>query len=233
VRTRLYVAAVFAAVIGAALLALLVVRLGQDDPSPPSLQDNPRLEIPGALVFIDKKGCISTIDASGENLRQVACPVGQGIQEVTWVKAGQVAYRSYGRNTGEWLSIDLATGKESVLGPGSYAYGNTSVVSSKGEVLIVDRSGDIYVEKNTVTTRIFDFKGSTDEGLPDFVTWSPDGEWVVLRYWRDNELWIIRRDATVAGSLDGLASSGPYGNFSWIIPGVGVAPARELPGGLD
>jgi hypothetical protein len=229
VKTRLYVAAVFAAIIGAALLAILVINFGGDDPSPPSLLDNPRPEIPGAIVFIDKKGCISTVDASGEDLRQVACPVGQGIQEVTWVTAGQVAYRSYGRNAGEWLSIDLATGKESVLGPGSDAYGNIPVVSSKGEVLIVDRSGDIYVEKDAVTTRIFDFEGDADEGLPDFVTWSPDGEWVVLSYWRDNEVWIIRRDGTIAGSLDGPASGGVYANFSWIIPGVGIAPARELP----
>jgi hypothetical protein len=219
VKTRLYVAAVFAAIIGAALLAILL--------------DNPRPEIPGAIVFIDKKGCISTVDASGEDLRQVACPVGQGIQEVTWVNAGQVAYRSYGRNDGQWVSIDLATGKETVLGYGPYSYGNVSLISSKGERLVVDRSGDIYVEKDAATTRIFDFEASRDEGLPDFMTWSPDGEWVVLSYWRDNEVWIIRRDGTIAGSLEGPAYGGPSANVSWIIPGVGIAPARELPGSVS
>lgn len=228
-RQRLYVGAVFAGVVAAALLAVLVIQFGRSDPSPPSLQDNPRLEIPGTLVFIDKKGCVSVIEASGANQRQVACPVGLGIQEVTWVDEARVAYRRYERNDREWIAIDLATGKEALLGPGPDNYQSGVLVSARGERLVIDRSGDIYIARGAETTRIFEFDGDADDGLPEFVTWSPDGEWVVLRYWPDNELWIIRRDGSIAGALSGSLEGGPDGRFSWMIPGVGIVPPRELP----
>ena len=228
-RTRLYVAAVFMGVVGSALFAVLIIQFGGDDPSPPSLQDNPRLEIPGALVFVDKKGCVSVIQASGADRKQVACPVGPGLQEVTWVDEGRVAYRGYDRNADEWIAIDVATGKETLLGPGPDSYQNASLVSAQGERLVVDRSGDIYVARGAETARFFEFHGNADDGLPEFVTWSPDGEWVVLRYWPDEELWIIRRDGSIAGSLGGSLVGGPDGRFSWLIPGAGKVPLRELP----
>jgi hypothetical protein len=60
---------------------------------------------------------------------------------------------------------------------------------------------------------------------PEFLTWSPDGEWVLVAYRAKDELWVIRRDGSLAGTLTGNASADPS-VVSWWIDGKGALPAR-------
>ncbi|MBA4182087.1 MAG: hypothetical protein C0506_15990, partial [Anaerolinea sp.] len=65
--------------------------------------------------------------------------------------------------------------------------------------------------------------------VPQFLTWSPDGEWVMLTFWSDGkpgqELWILARDGSIAGTL---ATAGYNANPSWYIEGKGVLPKSTL-----
>jgi hypothetical protein len=225
---RLYAAAGLVSVAMAAVLAVLLMSFGGHHPPPPPLLDSPRVQLPGTLVYVDEDGCIITVAASGADLWPLSCPGAWTVEEVTWVDAEHVAYRRYDSDEGDWIGIDLATGFESVLGPAVYADRATSPLSHRGERVVVDQSGDIYVEQGAATRRIFEFNGSAADGLPRFVMWSPDGEWAVLDHWRGNAYWFIKRDGTAARSLEHPSANGVSSTLSWIIPGSGIAPTREI-----
>mgnify|MGYP003379564532 CR=1 FL=1 len=53
-KTRLYVAAVLGGLALLIAVALVVFAFGRHNPSPPSLQDNPRPEIPGQILYLDQ-----------------------------------------------------------------------------------------------------------------------------------------------------------------------------------
>jgi hypothetical protein len=218
-KDRLYVVAVFAAVAVMAVVVVVVLRLGQKDPSPPSLRDHPRPEIAGTIVYVDDDGCIQKLAASGQGPREkVTCP-GQP-QVVTWVDAGTIAFA--GPGTTRWILVDLATKKETSGAPFDQSkpppFPRENVVSPRGEQVSIGSDGSVF-RSNGERVKIFTFDGPGDT-QPMFATWSPDGEWVLLRYFRENELWIVRRDGSVAGTLTG----GATGSASWWIDGAGYLP---------
>ncbi len=220
-RDRLYVALVFAAVAAMVVVVVVVLRLGQRDPSPPSLRDHPRPEIPGAIVYVDEDGCIRNVAASGEGPREnVACP--GHVELVTWVDAGTVAYVSFGPGTARWILVDLATKRET--SGAAYDQAKTGPfsledpVSPRGERISIAGDGSVF-RSDGERIKIFTFDGPDNE-RPAFGTWSPDGEWVLLRYYRENEIWIVRRDGSIAGTLTGSA----VGPVSWWIDGAGALP---------
>jgi hypothetical protein len=219
-RTRLTVAAVFAGVAVVLVLVVVVVLAGRFDPSPPSLTRHPVPAIPGEIVYVDEDGCIIRARASGESRERVTC-VGHGVGAVSWIDADTIGYAIY-RPGQTWTELDLRTGQETVTNavPRPQPPDFTSV---KGERVDFDSEGSLYRINGTERTKILDFDGPEYQ-RPYLVTWSPDGDWLLLRY--KDELWIISRDGSVQGTL---AKTRSWGNgTSWWIDGHGALPRVTL-----
>lgn len=220
-RGRLYVAAIFAGVAAAAVLAVLLLGPGRFDPSPPSLSANPVPRIPGEVLFVDKDDCIIRARASGERRDQVTC-AGRGVSNLSWLSATTAGYGSYNQGGMTWTELDLATGR-TTLTDRSPRWEPPDPVSVKGDRLDFDRSGSVYRVSGSERVKIFDFDGPRNQ-QPSFVTWSPDGEWLLLQY-RD-KLWIVSRDGGVAGTL--ARTRGWSQDASWWIDGHGYLPRLTL-----
>jgi len=231
VRTRLYVAGVLAGVAAVLVLAFVVLQFGISNPSPPSLGSNPHDEIPGSILYFDNSGCVVDALASGRSASRVYCPLaGAGYSDtVTWVDEKTFAYvvtAPLMKQPGwQWVKVDLATKRETTVtaaasppaAPGDLQMG--ALTSVRGEQISFDPDGYLYRVSGGDRVRIYKLPGGNGSGAA-FATWSPDGEWFVLRYYPKNELWIIRRDGLAAGTL----ASNVRGGASWIIPGTGIWP---------
>jgi len=226
-KDRLWVAGVLGGMAALVILAIAVFKFGIKDPSPQSMRDEPNGDIAGEIAYADDDGCIRVIAAAGGDSREVTC-VSQFGGEVTWVDRGHVAYLEYGPQAAIWWSVDVETGDEEELGPMSSTRPPVAVdaVSPNGERLHIEHpGGDIYRISGGERVRIFDYDGP-DSWTPEYLTWSPDGEWVLLRYGKEEEFWVIRRDGSFAGTLAGGVG---YVRPSWFIEGVGVLPEANLP----
>ena len=220
-RSRLYVAGIFAGVVAIALLAVLVVGLGRFDPSPPSLQKKPQPQIPGQILFVDPQYCVVRIRASGADREQLTC-AGPSVGVVSWLDENTIGYGTFGPGSPSWTVVDLATGKNTAMqdAPARQA---PDPISVKGERIDYDDQGSVYRVANGDRMKVLDFDGS-GHTRPQFVTWSPDGEWVLLQY-RD-ELWIVNRDGSIKGML---AKTRPWQqSVSWWIDGHGYLPRLDL-----
>jgi hypothetical protein len=223
VRPRLYTAAIFAGVAAVLVLAVVVFVAGRFDPSPPSLRDHPVAGIPGEILYVDGDGCIVRAQASGERRERVTC-VGEALSLVSWVDADTIGY-AVARPGPSWIELDLATGEERT----SDAFARPEPpgpVSPLGERIDIADDGSVYRLSGGERTKIFDFDGPKHQ-RPWLVTWSPDGEWVLLRY--KDELWIVSRDGTIQGTL---ATTRPWPQeASWWIDGHGYRPAVTIQSG--
>ncbi len=225
-RTRLYVASVVGGVAAVLVTAFLVFKIGQVDPSPPSLKDNPHDEITGAILYVGTDDCVYRAQASGRTTERIICPsIGDYINGVSWQDAGKFSYFTYDSAGEQEVEVDIASRKETQLPPRplskpplSFPY---SPVSARGERISIDPEGDVY-RVDGGRERIFDFKG-VEGDRPEVLTWSPDGEWVALFHYRSEQIWIVRRDGTVAGTLANSARP----SISWWIDGLPPQPARE------
>jgi hypothetical protein len=220
VKARLTVAGIIAGVAAVLVLVVIVVIAGRFDPSPPSLQSRPVPEIPGEILYVDKDGCIIRAHTSGESRERVTC-VTDGPAAIAWVDADTVGFVA-GRPGQTWTEVDLQTGDERVvdLYPRPQPPNFESV---RGERIDIDGDGSVYRVNGRERARIFDFDGP-EHRRPQFVTWSPDGDWILLRY--EDELWIISRDGSVQGTL---ASTQPFPyEGSWWIDGHGSLPRIDL-----
>ena len=220
-RGRLYVAAVFAGVAAIAVLSVLILGPGHFDPSPPSLRENPVPRIPGEILYVDRDGCIIRAMASGESREQVTCS-GRDLNTVSWIDETTIGYASFGPGRPVWTELNLATGRTTLTD--RYPQREPpNPVSVKGERIDYDRDGSVYRVTNGDRTKIFDFEGPKHH-QPSLVTWSPDGEWLLLRY-RD-ELWIVSRDGRVQGTLARTREWAQ--DASWRIEGIGYLPKITL-----
>lgn len=215
------VAAIFAAVAATAVLAALLLGPGRYDPSPPSLQGQPRAEIPGEVLYVDGDGCIVRAAASGATRTPVLCG-GPYPSSVSWVNADTIGYANYGGPGIAWTEIDLRTGRQTTSDRLPQR-GPPDPVSVRGERAEVDDQGSVYVLAGGERRKVFNFDGSS-RLRPSFLTWSPDGDWLLLQY-RD-QLWIVRRDGSVAGTL-AKTGGNPY-ESSWRIEGAGFLPKLML-----
>ena len=230
-KSRLAVVATFAGVAALVLLAAAVWKFGQKDPSPPSLTKNPNQSIAGEILYI-RDECMVRAAASGASKRTVSCPAPNS---VSWVNDGTLRYWRYDPAGQTVMDVDLATGAETPApgspgnvppgSPGKIQPGQPDVVSPKGESISYDKDGSLYRSTPGETGRvlIFEYEGP-DSRQPEFLTWSPDGEWVLLYYaGRDydrGELWIARRDGTASGTL----ATGVGRSASWRMEGTGFLP---------
>ncbi|MGD9889774.1 MAG: hypothetical protein AB7R89_14530 [Dehalococcoidia bacterium] len=217
---RLAVAGVIAGVAAVLVLVVVVVIAGRFDPSPPSLQRHSVPAIPGEILYVDTDGCIVRARASGESRERVTCVTDEPAA-VAWVDADTIGFLA-GRPGQTWTELDLKTGEErlTALYP---QHQPPNAESVRGEGIDIDDDGSVYRVNGDERTRIFDFDGP-EHRRPQFVTWSPDGDWILLRY--EEELWIVSRDGSIRGTL---ASTRPFPyEGSWWIDGHGSLPRLDL-----
>ncbi len=224
-RARLYVAGVLGGLGLLVVVAVVVFAVGRSNPSPPSLQNNPRLEIPGEILYVNSDTCFVRAQASGASAELLACvPQFIGGTQLYWPEPGKAAYIRPDVTGATVWTIDLATGattntKQVVsptdgqeypgLFPGAYA--------PDGTYAYTDDNGKLFFLVDGVRTLITDFD-TNQYSQPQVVLWSPDSQWILLRYYprRANgpELWIVSRDGSIKGTLIKDAS---YSGFAWRI----------------
>lgn len=226
-RTRLYVAAVLAGLAALVLTILIVINFGRHDPSPPSLQDNPNGAIPGRIIYLDEDQCIIRIDASGASPEEELYCLSRNeyVSGLYYIDAGRILFTRPDYPNLRLFELDVAARAVRDLGalPTPTKPVDTGAVSPSGEEVFGEYDGSIVLLKDGTRTTIADFD-TRDYGGPTPVTWSPDGWWILLRYWGrsdETELWIISKDGQTRGTLTKHASGSPA---SWLIEGVGTYP---------
>jgi hypothetical protein len=229
-RGRLVAVAVIVALAALALIVVLVFAFGRHNPTPPSLKSHPNPAIPGEILFLDNDGCLVRAAASGASRQEAYCLGQPNSPMVAWIDAQTVAVATYDGKGPAWTVIDLATKTERPGVPLTATGFNTpsqrSLVSPQGETVVANQQdGTISRITGGVRTEIAKFD-VRKYGGPIPLTWSPDGQWILLQYYSPRggdgqELWIISRD----GSFQGTLATGAAGAIpSWRIEGVGVWP---------
>jgi len=233
-RQRLFVAGVFASFAVLLLLSVVIFQFGRRNPSPPSLQDKPNPAIPGEVIYLARNSCVTRISATGANKQEIVCP--GRVDYLVRLDDRAIVYGFYFPSGGPATQRDLVTGQEAVLdatmNPDKLFTPHTGANqrSVLDEFITVDPDGSVYRSNSTEPgrTRIFDCDCANYRS-PQFLTWSPDGQWVMVTYWKNDnaqqQLWIIARDGSFAGTL---AAAGPNANASWFIEGKGVLPKSAL-----
>ncbi|MGH2627848.1 MAG: hypothetical protein ACRDHY_14495 [Anaerolineales bacterium] len=230
-KQRSVLAAVIVGLVAIIAVPLLIFAYGRHDPSPPSLQDAPNATIPGVVLFVDNDGCVVEMSASGSGRRILTCDISTSPASfLTRIDAQTIAVaQSHPDPGGEGFDVtflNLETGEESTgrvsMTDRGFPFGAPNQESVLGERVSVGQDGQITVVKGTSKQEIRDFD-VREYGGPQFVTWSPDGEWMLLAYYDDGELelWVLSRDGRTSGTLTkGLRQP----SASWYIEGVGAWP---------
>ncbi|MCC6381441.1 MAG: hypothetical protein IT304_02985 [Dehalococcoidia bacterium] len=235
-RRRLLLAGVAAAVVAVAALAVLVLEFGKREPGP-HIPSEANAAIPGDLLYVTSRNCVVRAPASGiSSRREVTClPPQEPIVALSWSDTNHAVYARALGNATAWFEVDLSTGVDTVrvaLGDPAAALPVTvrsGPVSPRGERVDVAADGTVYL--SDASTRRPVFRPDVEEGrFPWFVTWSPDGDWIVLSYDRDGqrELWLLARDGATVRLLDRDVRT----PVSWRIAGAGVLPSYDLPPGV-
>ncbi|MGH2610738.1 MAG: hypothetical protein ACRDHF_16775, partial [Tepidiformaceae bacterium] len=194
-RQRAIVAAVICGLIAVVAVPLLIFQFGRHDPSPPSLEDDPNPAIPGEVLFFDEDGCVVRARASGERVEIATCDVATNPASfVTWIDTETIAVaQSWPGPSGERFQVttlNLRTGEEGTatvtLEQGALPFGPSSQESVHGERVSVGERGEVTILAGTEKRVIADFDVPEYRG-PQFLAWSPDGEWMLLAYYDDNE----------------------------------------------
>jgi WD40 repeat protein len=226
VKTRLYVAAVIGGLALLVVTVVIVANFGRHDPSPPSLRDDPNPAIPGSIIYLDEDQCIVRADASGQGAEEVYClSRNEYVAGLYYVDATTILLAV--PDSRGLILRELDTTNRAVRDLGLQVTPSkpieTGLVAPSGEEVFSDYDGSVVILKDGTRTTIAEFD-TRNYGGPSPVTWSPDGQWILLRYWdRSNttELWIISRDGATQGTLTEDASGSPA---SWLIEGVGTYP---------
>ncbi len=231
-RTRLYAAGVLG---GLALLAVVVVAVfafGRHNPSPPSLQGDPRPEIPGEILYVDQDFCLVAAAASGASQSKFACiPAYYTGARLYWIDDTTAGIIRYDQRGAVLWHVDLKTGAMTDTGkvidlttdklPPDGIYGGAS--APDGAFASVDQDGRLSVLVDGKRTEVADFD-TPEYNQPQVLTWSPDSQWMALQYYPRRadgpEIWIVSRDGAVKGTLTKDAASGPV---AWRI-GAKVQP---------
>jgi hypothetical protein len=234
-RQRAIVAAVLSALVAIIAVPLLIFAYGRHDPSPDSLEDEPNGAIPGTVLFFDEDGCVVEVSASGAERRILTCDIATGPASfLTRIDAQRIAIgQSKFGPTGESFNVtvlNLETGAETEgrvpTGDPGFPGGPSSQESVHGERVSVNEHGEVTVLAGTEKREIKNFDVAEYRG-PQFLTWSPDGEWMLLAYYGEDEeeLWVLSRDGETAGTLaKGLRQ--PVA--AWYVEGLGSWPLVEI-----
>lgn len=225
-KSRLYVAAVLAGLAALVITVIVVLNFGRHDPSPPSLKDNPNSAIPGSIIYLDEDECINRVAASGGAPEELYClSRNEFVSSLYYVDESTILFTTSNAQGFRLSELDVEARTVRDLGalPAPTKPIDLGLVSPTGEEVYGEYDGRIVLLKDGVRTTIAEFD-TRNFGGPTPVTWSPDGQWILLRYWGRSsppELWIISRDGQTRGTLTDDASGMPA---SWLIEGVGTYP---------
>lgn len=218
---RLVTLAILGTVVLVIVGAIVLLRFGRHQPSPPSLEESPRLEIPGTIVFINDEGCVIIAAASGATRERLACGH-------DWARFAEPDVIEYGRYASGLPSTAVrrvvSTGVETRI-TNSDGYGPPPFRPSSvdGAIADVEADGSIFVATADGVRRLVYDCDCPEGHQPQPLFWSPDGGWLLMVYYGNHdgtELWIIGRDGAVAGTL----AKSTRGQASWWIPTAGIAP---------
>lgn len=223
-KDRLVVAAVFVTIAVMGLGAVVVFQYGRHHPSPPSLEAEPNAAIPGRIAFVNDDRCVVVAEASGESREEVYCS--DSIAWVSWIDENTLAVASYAPGRENVTEIDLATGKTRETEQ-PRRFKASSPESVHAEVAGIEYPGKVSVSSEGRRRVIATFDVPENRS-PDFVTWSPDGEWLLLQYTAPkasaSELWIVSREGATKGTLAKDALGWGPQIVSWWIDGSGYLP---------
>ena len=237
-KQRLIPALAIGGLLAIVVFGVLVFQFGRRHPSPPSLEENPHPEIPGEILYRDRDDCIVRAAASGAKREQVYCG-GPSLATgrpggVTWIDADTIAFLVFSYSdkgqSSRLIEVDLDTKVERDTGRivnFANEFGVQEPVSVQGERARIDDDGNLVISKGGEQKEVASFDVRQYEVRP--ILWSPDGDWLMLYYtpprdYKNSELWIIKRDGSVKGTL---AKGVRQPQASWRIEGVGIVPKLE------
>ncbi len=171
-------------------------------PDFPSLIKNPDSNLTGTVAFFDSfpDNCLHVIAASGGSSRKVKCLKGE---TATWLLDGRVQVTSYAQRNkdsdDERFIVDVQTGKTTSVPSGSIPPWSETVQvqGPNGEwVRTVSRRGNItlFLKDMNGERSLFSVRAPTSYTL-GYPSWSPTGEWFVVKDGLDR-LLLITTDVT-------------------------------------
>ncbi len=183
----------------------------------------------GVIAFINTAGCIERVSAStGQSAGQAYCAESRaGVTSVTWIDADSVAYATNEARALGWQIVHFSTRVSETMpiadAPRVFLI-PPQYYSSTGERLAIDADGVVSRADSDADVRIFPLDGREPDDSTRLVSWSPDGEWVVLSTSVEKELWVVSRTGTephrIAQSSKGVAA--------WFMPAIGATPHADL-----
>jgi hypothetical protein len=155
----------------------------------------------------------------------LACvPQFVGGSQLYWPEPGTAGIVRPDISTPTLRTIDLVTGETTDTGKpipfdpdnkGGGIFGGA--YSPDGTFASVSEDGTLTLLSGGVRTNVTKFD-SPKYSQPQVILWSPDSQWIVLRYFPRRadgpEIWIVSRDATIQGTLLKDAS---YSGVAWRI----------------
>ena len=170
-------------------------------PDFPSLINNPDTKLRGTVVFFDSfpDNCLHVIAASGGTSRKVKCLKGE---VATWLPDGRVQVTSYAdrdkSTDDERFIVDVATGQSLSVSPESIPAWSeaTQMQGPNGEqVRTVSRRGTITLFlKNANRERVLFSVGAPTSYTLSYPSWSPTGDWFVVKDGLDRLLVITTNE---------------------------------------
>lgn len=163
-------------------------------PDTPQLGDQPEPVPPGRLAFVSwdaGAACLHVVDGRG-NDTELACDEHLDGGRVRWTETGYIAVERWGPSGPEDWIVDPVTGETVDLVPVAGGDGRPEIPepfqsraeSADGRVAEVSsRSGDVRVSVRGVDgrrTTVWEATGPSSYRL-DGVSWSPDGEWLLVQ----------------------------------------------------
>lgn len=225
-KARLYVASVIGGLALLVIMIVVVLNYGRHDPSPPSLRNHPNPAIPGKVIYVDEDQCIRRVPASGGDAEELYClSRNEYVSRLFYIDDQTIGF-AWSDSRGEILyEVNLTTRavRDTGLSVSTWKASDVGLVSPSGEEVFSDDSGGVYLLKDGTRTIVAEFD-VRDYGGPNPVTWSPDGQWILLRYWGRSdttELWIVSRDGAIRGTV---ASDAGGQAAAWYIEGAGSYP---------
>ncbi len=171
-------------------------------PDFPSLIKNPDSNLTGTVAFFDSfpDNCLHVIAASGGSSRKVKCLKGE---TAAWLLDGRVQVTSYAQRNKDSddvrLIVDVQTGKTTSVPSDSIPPWSETVQvqGPNGEwVRTVSRRGNItlFLKDMNGERALFSVRAPTSYTL-GFPSWSPTGEWFVVKDGLDR-LLVVTTDET-------------------------------------
>jgi hypothetical protein len=192
--------------------------------------------IPGEILYIDERGCVQQVAASGLTQAAAYCfrgvPYRDELERYTPIRTaeGALAFLRPVPHSGqlELITLDPRTGEPILTGRLGHLSWGFEPLSPSGELAHATRE---YVSYDYYTLYLGSVKIAELTEYVVSVTWSPDDQWMLLHARPSDEYWVFSRDGTQRRVAVPDASN--FMNASWWIEGVGNWPLFVESGVLE